>query len=265
MLVLEYAELGDLRSYLKSKKHRVTLVQLLAIFHGVARGMAHLHLPQLSLSGMKRSACAHRDLKPENVMLTASKVARAWLGSDQCGVVPKIGDFGVAKPALGCAQVGVGTPHFMAPEILVQEKSRSSSREPGTSRSSSWLSSNPRNPLFELPSTMVTASLENADLYSFGCLMWSCLMPGCPAPFENDVSSFDDLCRLVTSGKRPIIPATFSHNLASNEWALPKALRHLVKSCWHGQPGHRLDGKGFAGAVKLLEAMVQMETASAAE
>ena len=50
----------------------------------------------------------HRDIKPENVFLTDE------------GRVAKLGDFGLATATedLGAAKTQVGTPDYMAPEVL---------------------------------------------------------------------------------------------------------------------------------------------------
>lgn len=217
--------------------------------------MAHLHLPQLSLSGMRRTATAHRDLKPENVLLKVSKVKRAVHDQRQqnFALVPKIGDFGIAKSVRGGTKVGAGTPHYMAPEVLVETRRTNA----GTTLNAGLVGSLAARGMSD------ATSLEQADLYSFGCLMWSCLMPGCPAPFENEVKSFENLCNMVTSGQRPAIPNAYSSFSGpagmklTNEWVLPEALVQMMQSCWQAHPERRLDGVGFAGAVTSLETMIR--------
>jgi len=65
------------------------------------QGLAHIH----------SSGVAHRDIKADNILLTSS------------GLV-KLADFGTAKNCEGTqrgAQTMIGTPFFMAPEILIEQ------------------------------------------------------------------------------------------------------------------------------------------------
>uniref|UniRef100_A0A0B7B528 Protein kinase domain-containing protein n=1 Tax=Arion vulgaris TaxID=1028688 RepID=A0A0B7B528_9EUPU len=62
----------------------------------VCNGLAYLH----------HKSVVHRDLKPENVLLNAK------------GEV-KIADFGLAKKVKDIITCGIGTPVYMAPEILL--------------------------------------------------------------------------------------------------------------------------------------------------
>ena len=59
----------------------------------------------LVLEYLQERNIVHRDLKPENIMI------------DHCGY-PKIIDFGVATIAKDRTYTLVGTPHYMAPEII---------------------------------------------------------------------------------------------------------------------------------------------------
>ena len=98
-LCLEYASLGSLHQYLK--EHTTTWEEFLSIAVGILSGLSHLH----------DSKVVHRDLKSKNVLLRGD-------------LSPSITDFGVALVIdddvifhrKKVAQVG--TPRYMAPEIL---------------------------------------------------------------------------------------------------------------------------------------------------
>ncbi len=70
-------------------------VQAVEIVHGICNGLAHAH----------ENGVIHRDIKPANILLTPK-------------AVPKIGDFGLARPTEG-DQSGMvmGTPGYAAPEV----------------------------------------------------------------------------------------------------------------------------------------------------
>jgi len=60
----------------------------------------------------------HRDLKPENILLTKE--------TESQGRIIKIADFGLAKMvhAQTILTSMVGTPQYLAPEVVMQTKSR---------------------------------------------------------------------------------------------------------------------------------------------
>ena len=104
-IVFELCELGSLqdllmiepmRSRLSWSKHKLPMAS------GIARAMAYLH-------GQKPPV-VHRDLKPENVLVDESYTA-------------KIADFGVSREMdLNKTMEHVGTPLYMAPELLRKER-----------------------------------------------------------------------------------------------------------------------------------------------
>ena len=97
-IAMEYFERGSLRPLVG----RVSPAQAGGVLEGLLAGLAHA----------ERRGIVHRDLKPENVMVTA-----------EGGV--KIADFGIAKAVQGPAArtltdagAAVGTPAYMAPELV---------------------------------------------------------------------------------------------------------------------------------------------------
>lgn len=95
--VFELCKGGDLRSLLQ-QKGRLTEDEAQRIFKQLADALCVLNMQDI----------VHRDLKPANILLTAD------------GQV-KLADFGLAKffhPKDGLLESKVGTPYYLAPEIL---------------------------------------------------------------------------------------------------------------------------------------------------
>ncbi len=104
-LVTEYVPDGDLEARLKAAKGTLTPQQALPLIREVLRALEYLHSKKV----------IHRDIKPPNVLLRGSGNA----------AVPKLADFGLAKPyaqaggtALTKPQTGLGTLMFMPPEQI---------------------------------------------------------------------------------------------------------------------------------------------------
>lgn len=85
---------------------RLTPVRATVLARGIAEGLAEAH----------RCGVLHRDLKPDNVLLTK-------------GGLPKLVDFGLAKLIVADSENErlVGTPNFMAPEVLLGAPATNSS------------------------------------------------------------------------------------------------------------------------------------------
>lgn len=97
VLVMEYAELGDLKSYLKRTKLPVDAKVRIA--RDIAKGMEFLH--------GQPSPIVHRDLKCQNILVNAN------------GCV-KVSDFGLSKLTTKTMTVGskIGSLNWLAPEVL---------------------------------------------------------------------------------------------------------------------------------------------------
>ena len=99
-LIMEYCNMGDLKQYMKDKD--INQTELKYYMTQIRDGMWELH----------KNNIIHRDLKPQNILVT----------EDNC---LKISDFGFAKsyiPDTDLQQTMCGSPLYMAPEILRQQK-----------------------------------------------------------------------------------------------------------------------------------------------
>ncbi|XP_057357555.1 serine/threonine-protein kinase TAO1-like [Manis pentadactyla] len=93
-LVMEYCS-GSASDLLKVYQKPLQEMEIAAIIHGALQGLAYLH----------SRAMIHRDIKGGNILLTPEGQA-------------KLADFGFAS-MVSSAKSFVGTPHWMAPEIIL--------------------------------------------------------------------------------------------------------------------------------------------------
>jgi eukaryotic-like serine/threonine-protein kinase len=110
---LEYLEAGDLASLIAGRPQPAK--QAARLVETLARAVHFAH----------ERGIMHRDLKPANILLKyeASAIASADAAVEPplSGMVPKIGDFGIAKEMVGKSHLTrtgeiLGTPGYMAPE-----------------------------------------------------------------------------------------------------------------------------------------------------
>jgi serine/threonine protein kinase len=99
-IVMEYAGRGSISTILDRTKPRgfKSEAHIAAVAHGIALGLAYLHKQKI----------VHRDIKPGNVLVTDK------------GEI-KLADFGISRQMERGqqAQTMVGTPQFLAPEIVM--------------------------------------------------------------------------------------------------------------------------------------------------
>lgn len=154
-LVTEYCPFGNLSAALT--EHPFSLAFKLKALLDVACAIDYLH----------QSGLLHRDLKTENVLVVSLEPLSQ--------VVCKVADFGTARDVNSCAQAqeleltkGIGTPIFMAPEVIT-----------GGSYA------------------------ESADIYSFGIIM--CHVANCEVPYANErrFSNVYSFCHCINNGMRP--------------------------------------------------------------
>jgi hypothetical protein len=133
----------------------------LRIVNGITKGLHYLH-EQLNI--------IHRDIKPSNILIKGDKGQR----------VPVITDLGTARvkqQTLATMTKGVGTPAYIAPEILEGE----------------------------------TSYTNKVDVYSYGLLMWA-IYTGIE-PFQG--YEHFQLSQYISEGGRPEIPKECPHSFAS--------------------------------------------------
>jgi NIMA (never in mitosis gene a)-related kinase len=163
-IVMEYCPGGDLSQVIKKcKKDRVNLDENL-IWKVFSQAIIALKCCHRRKENNECKPVIHRDLKPANILLDSYQNI-------------KIADFGLAKELNGIsilASTNVGTPYYMAPEII---------NEKGYD--------------------------ERCDIWSLGCLIYE--LAALRPPFEatNAVS----LAMKVNTGKFPRIPSKYSDAL----------------------------------------------------
>jgi serine/threonine-protein kinase ULK/ATG1 len=104
-LVMEYCDMGDLESYLRTQPHsRIGEQEAKEFFLQLVEGLRYLRSKNI----------IHRDLKPENILLSSAAPSARPSPS------LKICDFGLARVTateLTLAQTQCGSPLYMSPEI----------------------------------------------------------------------------------------------------------------------------------------------------
>ena len=102
-IVMEFVPGRTLRDFIYASDRPVDIDQGVGIIQQVLSGLACAH----------EVGIIHRDIKPDNI----------FMAQEQTKLVPKLGDFGIAKDvgAQGVTQFGtmLGTPYYMAPEQAI--------------------------------------------------------------------------------------------------------------------------------------------------
>jgi len=153
MMVTEIMDKGSVYELLHTKDvtRKLNFREKLLIAKGTAQGMSWLH-------GMN-PAILHLDLKSANLLV------------DEHGVV-KVADFGLSQIKKEQMLERVGSPLYMAPEML-------------------------RGELYD----------GKADVFSFGICLWELLTE--KDPYDNTITKLNDLIdRVAHKHQRPVIPDT---------------------------------------------------------
>jgi len=179
-LVMEWVDGPDLATWMDAQGP-LDLHTLKAVMSGVCAGLGAAH----------KRGLVHRDLKPENIFL--KRTAQ--------GLVPKVGDFGMAKVldkdaasfTLSGTYESIGTPEYMAPEQIA---------DPG----------------------LVD---HRADLFAVGCLLYELWTGQIAFEAEDDAKV---MARVLSGDRTPIRvlrPKT------------PAALEALIDGLLDAEPGRR--------------------------
>ena len=99
-ILTEYLPTGDLSKLLANPPHFIPEPQALFYMKQLLSALKHLH-------GMK---VMHRDLKPDNILMDGHRLV--------------VGDFGFSTIGLLTTGSRVGTPYYMAPEVLFNREGR---------------------------------------------------------------------------------------------------------------------------------------------
>ena len=104
-IVMDYAEKGDLRQYIKKYKNNNMKISERRIWHFLIQIL-------LAIEYLHRNNIIHRDIKTANIMINKDYSI-------------SVGDFGVSKilkPDINLATTQIGTPYYLCPEIIKGKK-----------------------------------------------------------------------------------------------------------------------------------------------
>jgi len=190
-LILEYVENGSL--YKALKRYGLFPEDLILYYvKQVLEGLKYLH----------QHSIMHRDIKSDNILISSELTA-------------KLADFGTAKPEdLGTKLTVIGTPYWMAPEIIELNG--------GGTKSDIW----------SLGCTIIellTGQPPYFDLKKMPALYKIVQDPHPPIPegITETLNHFLKLCFIKDYETRPSAELLLFHPWLSNEYIVPKSLEHL--------------------------------------
>ena len=179
VIVWELVSGPDLLDLLNACNGRMTEKQASHYFKQIHMGVTFLH----------DNGLCHRDLKPENCMVDAK--------TDTLKII----DFGLSKHLESAVTLGVGTPDYMAPEMLgygASKNQRQVHHHP-------YVGSNSSKKLYDA---------RAVDVWAMGVMLY--LMVAGVYPFEDPENPDNVACTLqnVRDGRIRPLPADISHHCA---------------------------------------------------
>uniref|UniRef100_A0A672YPD2 receptor protein serine/threonine kinase n=1 Tax=Sphaeramia orbicularis TaxID=375764 RepID=A0A672YPD2_9TELE len=211
LIVLQFAEYGSLHSFLGN--HTSSWMLSLTLCQSLSQGLAYLH-SDLHRHDVHKPPVAHRDLSSANVLVRADGT---------CALRMKRKSHENLNSSGFCS---VGTPRYMAPEILDGSVNLKSS-----------------------------LCLIQGDVYALGLLMWEIWMrcsdlfngetvPQHLLPYESELEANVTLENLILyvfyMDKRPSIPKLWELQPQGSE------LQKLLTDCWDYDPDARLTAQCVA-------------------
>ncbi|EGD80834.1 TKL protein kinase [Salpingoeca rosetta] len=185
---------GDGDGTAAEQRRAVVWEQRMRFMHGIARGMEHIHGKGL----------VHRDLKTANVLVSAR-------------LEPKITDFGTLRTL------------FEDPAVSMKGSSNSSGKDSRPSAVSPYLTSAVGTPLYMAPEVLAGegAYTAAADVWSFGVVAWELAALRAPLLLEEiGKSSRGPILAKMQE-------ALQAGNRLSLDEAWPEWLRGLLLRCWN--------------------------------
>jgi serine/threonine protein kinase len=181
VIVWELVSGPDLLDLLNACNGRMTEKQAAHYFRQIHMGVTFLH----------DNGLCHRDLKPENCMVDAK--------TDTLKII----DFGLSKHLESAVTLGVGTPDYMAPEMLGYGGSKNQRQV--HHQQPPYLGSNSSKKLYDA---------RAVDVWAMGVMLY--LMVAGVYPFEDPENPDNVACTLqnVRDGRIRPLPADISHHCA---------------------------------------------------
>lgn len=112
---MEYCAGGSLTDIMGKTKKPLTEDQISLVCESVLKGLSYLH----------ESGKIHRDIKPDNILINAQGQAKLGKDCSQLTTHECAADFGVTGQLSGNKtkmETVIGTPFFLAPEIILNDE-----------------------------------------------------------------------------------------------------------------------------------------------